>query len=54
MISIIGNTLANDNKRRGLGEANLWDGLERLGREILVLRLQHEAEQWAEDEVPWY
>ena len=35
-------------------KAQLWDCLERLGQEILVLRLQSEARHWAEDEVPWH
>ena len=26
----------------------MWDCLERLGQELLVLRLQHEAEHWRE------
>ena len=27
-------------------DSKMWDCLERLGREMLVLRLQYEAEQW--------
>ena len=30
-------------------DAQLWDCLERLGQEMLVLRLQYETEQWARD-----
>lgn len=35
-------------------KAQLWDCIERLGQEILVLRLKHDARHWAEDEMPWY
>ena len=31
-------------------DARLWDCLERLGQEVLVLRLQHETEQWRGDD----
>ncbi len=38
--------------REGEGsDSRMWDCLERLGQEMLVLRLQYEREQWCGDEI---